>query len=144
MKVLKMKKMSTYGKGSEDAVSPVIGVILMVAITVILAAVIAAFVFGMAGNVSKTRTVAVTASKNTSGYTLTNMGGNDASSVSKFQNWTIGGTEIFTPVGTVTPLSNQIGSTVYSGTQNTNTSQRLIVVALFTDGTTQVVLDTNL
>ncbi|WP_406659815.1 type IV pilin N-terminal domain-containing protein [Methanolobus sp. ZRKC3] len=31
----------------EDAVSPVIGVILMVAITVILAAVIAAFVFGM-------------------------------------------------------------------------------------------------
>jgi archaeal flagellin N-terminal-like domain len=34
-----------------DAVSPVIGVILMVAITVILAAVIAAFVFGMAGGV---------------------------------------------------------------------------------------------
>jgi archaeal type IV pilus assembly protein PilA len=32
---------------SEEAVSPVIGVILMVAITVILAAVIAAFVFGM-------------------------------------------------------------------------------------------------
>ncbi|MCD4806211.1 MAG: type IV pilin N-terminal domain-containing protein [Methanococcoides sp.] len=32
---------------NEDAVSPVIGVILMVAITVILAAVIAAFVFGM-------------------------------------------------------------------------------------------------
>ncbi len=58
-----MKKMSTYGKGSEDAVSPVIGVILMVAITVILAAVIAAFVFGMAGNVSKTRSVAVTATK---------------------------------------------------------------------------------
>ncbi len=37
---------------NEDAVSPVIGVILMVAITVILAAVIAAFVFGMAGNVA--------------------------------------------------------------------------------------------
>jgi len=32
---------------NEEAVSPVIGVILMVAITVILAAVIAAFVFGM-------------------------------------------------------------------------------------------------
>jgi flagellin-like protein len=36
-----------FGK-NEEAVSPVIGVILMVAITVILAAVIAAFVFGMA------------------------------------------------------------------------------------------------
>ncbi len=34
-------------KRNEEAVSPVIGVILMVAITVILAAVIAAFVFGM-------------------------------------------------------------------------------------------------
>lgn len=37
----------------EEAVSPVIGVILMVAITVILAAVIAAFVFGMGGNLSE-------------------------------------------------------------------------------------------
>ena len=38
-------------KSKEDAVSPVIGVILMVAVTVILAAVIAAFVFGMGSNV---------------------------------------------------------------------------------------------
>ncbi len=43
---------------NEEAVSPVIGVILMVAITVILAAVIAAFVFGMGGS----QTVAPTAS----------------------------------------------------------------------------------
>ncbi len=35
-------------RADEKAVSPVIGVILMVAITVILAAIIAAFVFGMA------------------------------------------------------------------------------------------------
>ncbi len=46
---------------NDEAVSPVIGVILMVAITVILAAVIAAFVFGMSGNISKTKVVAVTA-----------------------------------------------------------------------------------
>jgi flagellin-like protein len=39
---------------NDEAVSPVISVILMVAITVILAAVITAFVFGMAGNISKT------------------------------------------------------------------------------------------
>ena len=43
---------------NEEAVSPVIGVILMVAITVILAAVIAAFVFGLGG----TQTAAPTAS----------------------------------------------------------------------------------
>lgn len=41
---------------NDEAVSPVIGVILMVAITVILAAVIAAFVFGM-GTPQKTPTV---------------------------------------------------------------------------------------
>ena len=46
---------------NDEAVSPVIGVILMVAITVILAAVIAAFVFGMSGNITKTKIVAVTA-----------------------------------------------------------------------------------
>lgn len=38
-------------QSNEKALSPVIGVILMVAITVILAAVIAAFVFGMAGKI---------------------------------------------------------------------------------------------
>ena len=37
-------------KHSDGAVAPVIGVILMVAITVILAAVVAAFAFGMSGN----------------------------------------------------------------------------------------------
>ena len=36
-----------------EAVSPVIGVILMVAITVILAAVIASFVFGMGGDLNR-------------------------------------------------------------------------------------------
>jgi flagellin-like protein len=38
-------------------VSPVIGVIIMVAITVILAAVIAAFVLGVSGNIEKTRDI---------------------------------------------------------------------------------------
>ncbi len=46
---------------SEDAVSPVIGVILMVAITVILAAVIAAFVFNMGGAQQKPPTASITA-----------------------------------------------------------------------------------
>ncbi len=41
---------------NEEAVSPVIGVILMVAITVILAAVIAAFVFGMGTPVATPQT----------------------------------------------------------------------------------------
>lgn len=62
---------------NEEAVSPVIGVILMVAITVILAAVIAAFVFGMgtpkqAPQASIQITAATTLTQN---ITLTHSGG---------------------------------------------------------------------
>ena len=49
---------------SEEAVSPVIGVILMVAITVILAAVIAAFVFNMGGSQEKAPTTSLSVSSN--------------------------------------------------------------------------------
>ena len=66
---------------NEEAVSPVIGVILMVAITVILAAVIAAFVFGMGSGVQTTKTVAVTASQNGPDVILTYHGGADASTL---------------------------------------------------------------
>lgn len=44
----------------DDAVSPVIGVILMVAITVVLAAVIGTFVLGLGGNVQENPTAGVT------------------------------------------------------------------------------------
>src|SRR5512136_2417847 len=67
---------------NDEAVSPVIGVILMVAITVILAAVIAAFVFGMSGNISKTKTVAVTVQQiNSTAITVMNNGGHDGASL---------------------------------------------------------------
>lgn len=62
----------------EKGVSPVIGVILMVAITVILAAVIASFVFGMGSNVKRTYNVAFTATKvNASYVAITFQGGPD-------------------------------------------------------------------
>jgi flagellin-like protein len=54
---------------NEDAVSPVIGVILMVAITVILAAVIAAFAFGMTDNLTPQKEVYVTVEEHDGGET---------------------------------------------------------------------------
>ena len=63
---------------NEEAVSPVIGVILMVAITVILAAVIAAFVFGMADTAdAKPRNVAATAQISGKYLVVTYQGGPD-------------------------------------------------------------------
>ena len=138
-----MKKMSTYGKGSEDAVSPVIGVILMVAITVILAAVIAAFVFGMAGNVSKTRSIAVTATKQGTNISVTNNGGPDIQDLSSFNVSMIPGNGSTTPVNPA-GLTTVVGSTVKFKAGQGTEKDHIIVTAVFNDGTSQVVLDTYL
>jgi len=149
-----MKKMSTYGKGSEDAVSPVIGVILMVAITVILAAVIAAFVFGMAGNVSKTRSVAVTGQKQGSNIVVTNNGGPDNADM-KTWNVSIDGAHMGSATG-ASVGNNTVGyyltcvglatgaDTALNQYTTTTTRNHLVVTATFTDASQQVVLDTNI
>ena len=139
-------------KKGEDAVSPVIGVILMVAITVILAAVIGAFVFGMGGNVAKTYIVSVTAAQ--TGATtvdITFQGGPDASAIESM-NVTIGGAYfdsagLYNAAEQITfddPVS--VGETVTCTDAGNNgiTSDRdhLVVVATFVDGSKQVVLDT--
>ena len=61
--------MTPMKKSNDDAVSPVIGVILMVAITVILAAIIAMFVFSMTDSVGGAKVVGMTVTGNTSGLT---------------------------------------------------------------------------
>ena len=65
----------------ERAVSPVIGVVLMVAITVILAAVVGSFVLGLAGDVSETAPTAQISFEYDSGeVTLIHDGGSSFSS----------------------------------------------------------------
>jgi flagellin-like protein len=125
----------------EDAVSPVIGVILMVAITVILAAVIAAFVFGMAGSVSKTKSVAAAARQSGTAIVVTWEGGQDNTYVSVY-NMTLtdssGANIDCCPVAGFPPV---VGNTTqFIGATPGN--DHVIVVGYFTDGTQQVVLDT--
>ena len=119
---------------NEDAVSPVIGVILMVAITVILAAVIAAFVFGMAGNVQKTKVVAATAQQSGNSVIITWQGGSDNAACSNY-NVTVDGTQVMTNA----PCYVGNSTTCPGGTAAQN---HVVVTAVFTDGTRQVVLDT--
>ena len=119
---------------NEEAVSPVIGVILMVAITVILAAVIAAFVFGMAGNISKTKIVAATAAQQgASNIYITYQGGQDAASVATL-SWDIN-------TATASKATPAVGWSTY-GTTGTAGQDHVTVTALFTDGSSQVILDT--
>ena len=68
---------------NEKAVSPVIGVILMVAITVILAAVIASFVFGLGAKAPKSAPQAQLAlSDHTDSISSTGMGGDNVLTIS--------------------------------------------------------------
>ncbi|EJG07607.1 flagellin domain protein [Methanofollis liminatans DSM 4140] len=144
---------------NEEAVSPVIGVILMVAITVILAAVIAAFVFGMTGNVQTTKTIAVTAGQNSNDVVLTYQGGADAtalqyfkvtvtpstgSAVTNYAFFEHGDADVTQQTaepGSITfdPLPVGTVITISSGTSG---QDHVVVVGHFTDGSDQVVLDT--
>lgn len=62
---------TVFGNESERGVSPVIGVILMVAITVILAAVIAMFVLDLGGSVSEEANAGVDIEGESGSYTVT-------------------------------------------------------------------------
>lgn len=142
-------------KSKEDAVSPVIGVILMVAVTVILAAVIAAFVFGMGSNVQKSKVVAVTGQNIDDSIVLTFQGGQDAGQVSGLTTTatvadgnapTIGGSAIAdggaewtaVTVGSTQTLVRGAGATA----DTTNSAKvHVVVTATFLDGTQAVVLD---
>jgi flagellin-like protein len=138
----------------EDAVSPVIGVILMVAITVILAAVIAAFVFGMSGGVSKTKNVAVTAAQvGDTEVDVTLQGGADFTSMDAIKvdvgtvgtNTTCMGSNAatyWTCTATVTG-EPEVGAVVDVHVDSTLAgSDHVVAVAHFEDGSEQVVLDT--
>ncbi|MDD1730445.1 MAG: type IV pilin N-terminal domain-containing protein [Methanospirillum sp.] len=142
---------------SDDAVSPVIGVILMVAITVILAAVIAAFVFGMAGNVDKTKVVSVVGERvnttstigNNNGFIkITNYGGQDAS---KLVNGS--GSSVFvvkingadaTPSTDLTDAVGTIGYYQVPGTQKGAGQDDVSVTAVFQDGKSAVIYSSKL
>ena len=130
-----------YTRKNDEAVSPVIGVILMVAITVILAAVIAAFVFGMSGNIQKTKIVSVGLTRTTS----TNVnamfnGGQDAAATF---NITFSG-----PAVTGTPVMGTGSSAIAVGciTAITVTASpaQIVGVGHFSDGSTQVVIDSTI
>jgi archaeal type IV pilus assembly protein PilA len=137
-----------FTRKNDEAVSPVIGVILMVAITVILAAVIAAFVFGMSGNITKTKIVAVTAQQPDSSHiTVTYQGGQDAGSFT-FGNVTVtaeGGAAVTYNNGTSggTMLTKTVGSYVTAiSTAGFGGKDHIVATGTFGDGSVQVLLDT--
>ena len=127
-----------FTRKNEDAVSPVIGVILMVAITVILAAVIAAFVFGMAGNIQKSKVVAATASRiSSTAVVITYNGGQDANSLN-YVCWTANGANEFTMGSTAGTTTLAVGCST-TLTTGVPLQTNLIGTGYFSDGSSQVI-----
>jgi archaeal type IV pilus assembly protein PilA len=124
-----------------DAISPVIGTILMVAITVIVAAIIAAFVFNMGNSMTPTHNVGASSARQ-AGTTIiiTWHGGSDNSNV-LWYNITLW------PVGTGGPVVYPyyppiVGNTTAFGGGSPG-ADSVVVTATFTDESEQVVLDTT-
>ena len=121
---------------NNSAVSPVIGVLLMVAITVILAAVIAVFVFNMAGTIQTSKVVAITMQQPDGTHiSLTNMGGQDAGSLVSVN---VTGDLKVLPA---TKLGASVGSTQTYELSTGAGQKHIIAVGLFKDGTEQVLID---
>jgi len=138
---------------NDEAASPVIGTIRMVAVTVILAAVIAMYVFGMPANVTKTKIVAVTAQLDTTeSIIIMYQGGQDDASLTSLTItapdsviWhTIDKTGTLSDSGTIYDRPN-IGAVMKldplpSGWPSGQ--KHVVVVGAFSDGPGQVILDT--
>jgi len=139
---------------NDRAISEVMSVILLVAVTVILAAIIAAYVMGMAGNLQKGKIVAATISRvNGSLVSVTFVGGQNAGSVVGI-NWTVNGVAPATTIGGTSVMAGlqdrpasggilKVGANAVLSASNSG-KDRVIGVAIFTDGSKLVILDKTL
>jgi archaeal type IV pilus assembly protein PilA len=140
-------------RSDEEAVSPVIGVILMVAIVVILAAVIAAYVFGMAGSTSTSKSVAFTVSLGSSTAAtpvadvgvIVAQGGKDLNTMNSLTysiDGAAGKAVTFINGTAATPSTGYIhvGDVMGTGADKV-AGKRLILVGTFDDGAKQVLFD---
>lgn len=114
----------------------------MVMITVVLASVIAAFIFGMSGNISKTKVIAVSVQKlDTNEISVIYLGGQGSRD---FSHATINVTDDDGNYVEADNLAGTVGSMVIVKSNNKFTKyNRVVVVGHFTDGSVQVLLDTR-
>ena len=139
---------------NDEAVSPGIGTVLMVAVTVILAAVIAMYVFGIPGNIQKTKVVAVSAQFGTQGDILiTYQGGQDDDSLLSLKITAPDGSTWYTrsPDGLLVPSTASdpsgrpiIGAPIILPGPWQEGPKHVMVVGVFSDGVDQIILDTYL
>ena len=137
----RITRMTGSSRNPEPAVSPVIGTILMVAITVILSAVIAVYFFGFGDSVEKPQSVALIVAYNVSNPStidINNYGGPDMAHIRSFRVLVNGEEK-----SAIIPLTNDVGSRgIYPCDGGIN--HRVIIVAVLADGDEQILVDKNM
>jgi len=141
-------------RNSEEAISEVVSTILIVAITILLAAVIVAFVTGMTANMQKSKIATSTISRVNNSYVeVTFAGGQNANTVTGI-NWTVNGVPPslwIAGIGGSPGIQNHPsnGGILSIGANAILTApdigkDRVIGIAVFSDGSQQVILDKTL
>lgn len=134
---------------NEDAISPVVGTLLLLALTVVFAAVVATLVFSMSDGFPQSKIIAATAYKPTADKIIFTYHGGQGVETCKGVVWDV--SSIYNPasstrvimgttgdIATVLPVGTSAVSPAYSG-QN-----HIVATAYFTDETQQVILDKTL
>ena len=130
---------------NDEAGSPVIGVILMVAITVILAAVIATYAFGMSESIQHIRVVATSVVQSGPDIVVTYQGGAAHPDLSSLTIVAPDGTSFNTvsPGGAIsstgTPVTPDVGSVMVLSHAATANNDHVTVIGHFSDGSDQVI-----
>jgi len=150
-----------FRRRNEEAMSPVIGAVLLVAVTVILASVIATFLFGLPSDIPTSKIVGTTTTRYNSTwvFVLYNGGGKDALTLKDIY-FTVNGANAsiwvhsqlcdFTPFGggTNNVMRGQYGKIplpagCYANVIAPVHPSHIVGVGEFLDGTSGVVVDTN-
>ena len=150
------KKRDDYPMENKNAVTPIVGTIMLVALTVVLAAIVAAFLFGFAGqNLQTTHIVSATMQRiDASHVSMTYYGGQDAASLIGMTFTANDKTNITVTTGStlVTVLGNQV--TANSGAvpiglgviiPATNPKKdHIVITGLFSDGSSAIIAESIL
>ena len=153
---VQIPKRDDYTMENEKAVTPIVGTIMLVALTVVLAAIVAAFLFGFAGqSLQTTHIVSATMQRvNATSVSVTYYGGQDAGSLYELAFTVNDGTNttIFSGSPQVTVSGNRVtaksgsipvglGVTVISPNPK---KDHLIITGTFNDGSSAIIAESTL
>ena len=130
---------------NDEAVSPVMGVILMVAITLILATIIATYAFGMSESIHNIRVVATNVVQSGSDIVITYRGGAAHPDLNSLTIVAPDGTSYYTvsPNGAIsttgTPVTPEIGAVMVLSHAATTNNDHVTVIGHFNDGSEQII-----